>query len=248
MEREEYKRHYELEERFWWFAGRRKVILNVLDSLPLKKGNSKILDAGCGTGYNLKIFQGYGNSSGCDISEQAISFCQKRGLKSIIQADVQKMPFKNSSFDLVTLLDVLDHQSIKSDLDVLLEVQRILRKGGYFLLTSPAFNFLYSRHDLAFHTRERYTRKSLKEKLEKANFSVLRMSYFNLFLFFPLAVVRSLKKIWQKVDRPESELRPLPQRMNAILLGILKLESLLIKRIDLPLGSSVLCLAKKKSL
>jgi len=246
MEREEYQKHYELEERFWWFAGRREIILNVLDSLPLKKGNSKILDAGCGTGYNLKILQGYGNSSGCDFSDQAIFFCQKRGLKDIIKADVQKMPFKDSSFDLVTLLDVLDHQSIKSDLDVLYEIQDILKKGGYFLMTSSAFNFLYNRHDLAHHIRERYRGKSLRKKLEKTNFSVLRMSYFNFFLFFPLAFVRCLRKLWQRTNRPESDLSPIDRTINAILFWILRLESFLIKHINLPFGISILCLAKKK--
>jgi len=246
MEKEEYQKHYELEEDFWWFAGRRKIILDVLDSLPSSRGNSNILDAGCGTGFNLKSFQKYGNPSGCDFSKEAIAFCQKRGLEKIIQADVQKMPFKDSSFDLVTLLDVLDHQSIECDLSVLLEIKGLLKKGGCLLIASPAFNFLYGRHDLAYHTRERYTRKSLREKLENTNFSVLKMSYFNFFLFVPLTFVRGLRKFWQSTNQAESDLRPVDRRINTLLFGILKLESFLIKHINLPLGSSILCLAKKK--
>jgi hypothetical protein len=130
---------------------------------------------------------------------------------------------------------------------VLVEAYRVLKKGSYLLITDSAFNFLRSKHDVAFHTRERYNRKVLRERLEKANFSIALMSYFNFFLFFIVVLVRIMeKKAVKKGKKIESNLKPVHKRTNAFLYNILKLEASLLKYIRFPFGSSILCLAKKQ--
>ena len=247
MEKDEYKKHFEMEEDFWWFAGRRRIIQNVLKTSGIFGKKLEILDIGCGTGFNLKFFQAYGNSFGCDISEEALYYCQQRDLKNATCADAENLPYQNESFDLVTLLDVLYHKNVQNDINVLLEAHRVLKKGAYLLITDSAFNFLRSKHDVAFHTRERYNRKVLRERLKKANFSVSLISYFNFFLFFIVVLVRIIgKKSAKKGKKIESNLKPLHKRTNAFLYNILKFEALLLRCIRFPFGSSILCLAKKR--
>ena len=91
MEKEEYRKHFELEKDFWWFSGKRKVILNILEFFNLLGRNLTLLDIGCGTGYNLKVFDKYFSSVGCEFSSYAIYFCKKRGLKKIIQSKAKKI-------------------------------------------------------------------------------------------------------------------------------------------------------------
>ena len=152
----------------------------------------------------------------------------------------------DGSFDLVTLFDVLYHRSIHDDGDVLSETSRILKTGGHLLLTDSAFNFLLSKHDLAFHARERYNRNSLIRRLESAGLSIVKISYFNFFLFPAVALVRLFEKRRISGDeRPESNLHPMNSALNGILKGIMKSEARLLRRFNLPFGSSILCLARK---
>ena len=247
MEKDEYRKHYELEEEFWWFAGKRSIIRTVLESVFPKEKRPMLLDIGCGTGYNLKFFQSHFDSFGCDISSQALHFAKKRNANKIAQADAVELPFKDSSFDLISLLDVLYHKRIENDLAVLREVHRVLNGNGHLLITDSAFQFLQSQHDLALHTRERYTKKTLKKRLEAAGFHVEKISYFNFFLFFFIVAVRLIQKIGiRKKKTPKSNLKPLNPRLNEWLLSVMKLEASAIKYIRFPFGSSVVCLAKRK--
>ena len=244
MEKEEYRKHFELEESFWWFMGRREIILNVLKRIKRKK--LKILDVGCGTGFNLQIFQNYGTSFGCDISKEALDYCLKRSLEKVVQADGQKLPFRTGSFDLVILLDVLYHKRVKSDIKVLQEVSRVLKNKGYLLVTDSAFAFLWSRHDIAFHARERYNKKTLRKRLEKAELSIEKISYFNFFLFSPVVLMRFLERLGlRKKSKAESDLKKINTGVNKVLFSFLKLEAFLIQHLNFPFGSSLISLARK---
>ncbi len=113
----------------------------------------------------------------------------------MVKADAQRMPFKKQAFDVVAILDVLSHQSIKSDLDVLRDSYEILKKNGFLLVCESAFNFLFGPHDRALHVRERYTCGVMRKKLIQVGFEVLKTTYFNFFLFLPVAGY----KLWDKL-------------------------------------------------
>lgn len=246
MERDEYRKHFELEEIHWWFAGRREIILATLDGMDGIPAEARILDAGCGTGLNLKILRSHGMMFGFDFQEEAIRYCRKRGLNRLVRADVQRMPFKGQTFDIVLILDVLSHQTIKSDLDVLRDAHHVLKKGGFLLICDSAFNFLWSRHDRAFHIRERYTCRGMIKKLDQAGFEVLKSTYFNFFLFIPVVLFRIWDKLWQGDDHPVSHLNRVNRGVNSLLFWIFRAEAPFLRQIRLPFGSSLLCVARKK--
>src|SRR6185503_6304969 len=79
-----YTELYELEERHWWFRGRRAVIRALIDRAALGP-RPDILDAGCGTGANLVHFGALGRALGVDPSPEAVSRCRQRGLDGVVQ-------------------------------------------------------------------------------------------------------------------------------------------------------------------
>lgn len=246
MEKDEYRKHFKLEETHWWFAGRRAIIEATIKGLNELATEGRVLDAGCGTGINLIAFEKLGKTFGLDFEAEALRYCRRRGLKRLVQGDVQRLPFADGTFNLVFLLDVLSHKTITSDEAVLQDVHRILRRGGFLLLFDSAFNFLWGRHDRALHIRKRYVIREITQKMDVAGFQVLKSTYFNFFLFFPIVLFRFVDKLWVGDDYPVSHLNKVNEGVNGLLFRIFQAEAPLLRYIRLPFGCSLLCVGKKR--
>jgi SAM-dependent methyltransferase len=249
VRKEFYAEYFALEDKHWWFVGRRRLLLKLLGRVfrPADSdARREILDVGCGTGTMLQHLSAYGNTTGADADAEAVYFCRKRGLENVLQLTDATLPFEPGSFDLVTVLDVLEH--IDDDLGMLREVFRVLKPDGLLLATVPAYRFLWGPQDeISLHKR-RYRAKELKARLEQAGFSLLKLSYFNTFLFPFIAAIRLGRKI---VPGPPAELKSdftLTKAgfLNQLLASIFSWERHLITRFDLPFGVSIVALARKK--
>jgi ubiquinone/menaquinone biosynthesis C-methylase UbiE len=237
MELQEYDLMYQLENTHWWFLAKRKFIATVFPKVK----KVKILDIGCGTGGTTKFLKTYGEVVGLEANPLARSLAQKRGLK-IIAGTAEKLPFEKETFDVVTIFDVLYHQHIESDIKVLKEAYRVLKPQGYLVVTDCALPFLKSPHDEIMQARERYTKKELTQKIEKAGFKVEKASYV-FFLVFPLTL---LKRFLDRITKSHSSnVSPVPKILNHLLLTICHLEAWLLKIGTLPGGSSLIVVAKK---
>lgn len=243
MKKEEYQRIFELEEKHWWYLGMKKIATSLLSPQIKNKNNLEILDAGCGTGGMILCLQQFGKVQGIDLSKEALNYCRKRGLKNIFQASVEKIPFPDKTFDLITSFDVLYHQWVKDDLVAIREIYRVLKPGGYFLVRVPAYDWLRGKHDKVVYTRHRYTKGELAQKLKLCGLKILRATYANTILFPPALFKRLLEKILPR--NRTSDIRPLPKFINAILTGIFYLEVKIISKFDLPFGLSIFVLAQK---
>jgi ubiquinone/menaquinone biosynthesis C-methylase UbiE len=238
MEIAEYEKMYKLEGDYWWWVGRRKLIKNILDKLDLN--SAAILDAGCGTGINLKYLSGYGAAIGVDSSRDALNFCRKRGIKNVSQGDAERLSFRDNTFDLITALDLLEHLD---DNQALRGFYRVLKPNGYLVLTVPAFNFMWSPHDEAAHHKRRYNRRQLKTILEANGFIIEKLSHWNFFFFLPVVLMRLLKRS-RKNQEVKTDVAELPDIINSLFTSILEFESCLIRRLNLPFGVSLVCLAR----
>lgn len=236
MEPQEYEKMYQLEDSHWWFVNKRRLIRRFL------KTNSKILDIGCGTGANLKAFSIYGRAIGIDISPLAIRSSLLRGCPFLVRASINNLPFKNNIFDTVTLLDVLYHRMVREDKKALVEVYRVLKKEGRVIITDSALEFLRGPHDVAVHGARRYDKARLRQLVEEAGFNIQRLTYTYFLLFPVICAIRLFKRTGSS-----SDLKSVHPILNYVLLMIQGIEGLLLKIVNLPIGSSILCVARKVS-
>lgn len=241
MKQEEYRKMFALEDTHWWFCAKRMYAQVFLGQA--RRRFAKILDIGCGTGRNLLMLKDFGESYGVDLSPLALKFCSQRHQALVKFGGAEELPFADKSFDLVTIFDVLYHQGIRSDLKALAEAYRVLKPGGYLLVNDCAHQWLYGPHDRAMKARQRYSRSELKGKIIRAGFKVKRASYTNM-LTFPLFLLNRLLKKYLNVDGG-SDVGSLPEWLNRSLLVICRIESKVLKYLDLPIGSSIMVLAQK---
>lgn len=243
MQTAEYARNYAFEEHYWWFVGRRKLILQTLLPLVQRLGAARLLDIGCGTGYTLSALGEHTQAFGLDIAGEALGFSKDRGLDRLVQATALDLPFLDDSLDAITALDVLEH--LDDDEAALREWHRACRPGGYLVLNVPAIRSLWSGEDHVSQHRRRYTRAELAEKVADAGFAVRRITYANTLL---LPAVFGTILYYRLLDRQalyRSNLRPLPAWLNRLLTAVFSFEASCLTRIDSPIGSSLMCLAQK---
>jgi SAM-dependent methyltransferase len=241
-----YRDYFEIEDRHWWFRGRRAIFLRLLDRYlpPSNSRERRLLDVGCGTGAMLRDLERYGTATGIEAEDAAVRLCRERGLTGVQRAEAPPLPFEDESFDLVTALDVLEH--VDDDLEVMREIERTLRPGGLTLLSVPAYGFLWGLQDEVAHHKRRYVAGQLSQRVEAAGLEIRRLSYFNTVLFLPIAIVRLLRRVRASEPRLRSDFDMTgPGRLNEVLARMFASEAWMLERADLPFGVSIMALAAK---
>jgi len=239
---------FNLEENFWWFVGMREIT-DTIASRELLRSNLTILDAGCGTGFNLGHYSaGKGHEVyGLDVTMDALQWVRKRGFVKVTQASVTDIPLESDVFEMVFSFDVLQQLSPELGERAIREMHRILKPGGHLFVRAAAFEWLRSSHDEELHTVHRFTRDEMTSKLRRAGFEVEWNSYTN-GLLFPIILVRRFLKRFGIGGG--TDVRPLPQGLgwlDSIFRRILFAEAWWFKRGGrLPVGLSVVCYARKK--
>lgn len=242
------------EDKHAWFAGRTRAILKYLDAeIPTKQPGKQrlILDVGGGAGNMAHHLAHYGQVIGIDTNPRPLGVAAARGLESC-QSSGDVMPFGDDQFDLVALLDTVEH--IPDEFGVFEECRRVLKPKGKLIVTVPAFMWLWSYNDVINEHQRRYTVPELRQKLEITGFQVRRISYNNFFLFPAIAGIRLLRPDDPELESPhltqdsdvyQVEMEPIPEPANTILHGVGWLEGELLQFASLPFGTSIICLAEK---
>jgi SAM-dependent methyltransferase len=212
------------------------VIRGELARLHLPRSAS-ILDAGCGSGRMLDELADLGEVHGIDASRLAVEAARARGHERVELGAIERLPFRDASFDLVTCLDVLEHTP--DELATLTELLRVTRPGGHLLVTVPAYQALWSAHDEVNDHYRRYTRRRLRAAALRAGWELERDSHFNSLLLAPAAVVR-LTARRRRSRAAESELALTPSALDPLLELPLRAEAALMRRgLSLPAGLSI---------
>jgi SAM-dependent methyltransferase len=235
----------ELEDRHWWFVGRRSIAASWLQAaLPEP---ARILDLGCGTGGNLAMLSQHGEVVGAELDEQAAQLARARDIAPVVRGELpDALPLAAESFDCVTMFDVLEH--IADDAATLRTVHELLAPNGQLLLTVPAFPFLWGAHDVAHHHQRRYRAAPLRALLQQAGFEVQRLSYCNSWLFPPAALVRLLRRwLGSEASAAGVELALPPAALNRLLAAVFASERFVLAHGRFPFGVSLIALARKSS-
>jgi SAM-dependent methyltransferase len=163
----------------------------------------------------------------------------------VCRASVLAVPFPAAAFDVVATFDVLYHRAVPDDDRALRELARVLRPGGWLLARVPAHNHLRGAHDLQVHTRHRYAHAELRGKVEAAGLGVRRLTYAGLLLMPPALVRRGLQRRAVATAQAHSDVTLPAPPVNAALCTLLAWERWWLPRRDLPVGLSLIVLARK---
>jgi SAM-dependent methyltransferase len=232
------------ERDHFWFRGFRRFIHPLLADVARGAGDLLILDSGCGTGNNLRVLRQYGRAVGIDITWSGLAYARGRGERQVARASATTLPFRASQFDLVTSFDVLYAFDDAMEKDALEEMFRVLRPGGHLIVNVAALRALTGNHSVLGGEVRRYHRRELRDHLVRTGFEVRRLTYTNFTLLPLVAGVRFAQRfIGHKESDREISVPAAP--VNALLSGVLAAESALLRVVDLPLGSSLLALARK---
>ncbi|HXM86245.1 MAG TPA: methyltransferase domain-containing protein [Solirubrobacteraceae bacterium] len=238
MDRDYELQTHQAEDRHWWYRGRRSVLDGVIDEMRLP-ARAEILDAGCGSGRNMIDLARHGTVTGVELSATSVSLARERCTGEVIEGSVLEMPFEAGRFDLAASLDVIEH--LEDDLAALRELRRVVKPGGTLLVTVPAYQWLWSGHDVVNHHYRRYTRRSLQRVGEQAGWEQARTTYFNSLLLPAAISLRVLDRFNRKTTESSLDLWVPPAPLNWLLERPLALEAAMIGRGGrIPAGLSLL--------
>lgn len=240
----DYQYMFNIEERYWWYVGMRRITDTLLAG-QLQNKNLKILDAGCGTGMNLLHFENKGHAAfGFDLAPEAVSAVRTRGFQKVVRASITEIPCATGTFDLACSFEVIDE--VPDQARAIQELHRVLKPGGFLLLRLPAFNWLRSSHDDDIGTLRRFTLPEMETALQHAGFTICRSTYANS-LLFPVAALRRFLKRFGIGSGTDT--KPLPaglRWLDPVFLAMLRLESVFLQSFGkLPFGLSAICYAQK---
>lgn len=245
MEKKIYQKLYEIEKSHWWFVARRKIVVNLIESIvSAHKVTPRILDIGCSVGITTGIFSRYGWTCGLDFSREALKFCNAHNGVSFIQGDARKLPVLFESCDVIVALDLLEH--LQDDELALREFNRVLKQNGFVIISVPAFTILWGALDRLAHHFRRYRLKQLRDKISKNGFVVKKISYINCLLFVAVLVSRLMERVFRKGFQADADLKIPVKAVNSVLEKIFASESNLIGKFSLPFGNSIICVAQKR--
>jgi SAM-dependent methyltransferase len=236
------------DEHHWWYRGRRRIIDVELQQLPLP-AVAQVLDAGCGSGRTLQELARYGAVSGIELDPDAAAVAGGRGAYDVRIGRLEELPWPDGAFDLITCLDVIEHTP--DDYATLAELHRVTRPGGWLMVTVPAYELLWSRHDVDNHHFRRYSRGPLRRVAARAGWQVQRMTSFNSVLLAPAAAVRLAQRRVPAGDGSDefaADLNIGPAWLNGLLEQPLRAEARWLARgHTLPLGLSLLAVLQRPS-
>jgi SAM-dependent methyltransferase len=238
---------YRVEQRHFWWIGLRSFARPLIADALAGRSNARILDCGCGTGANLVLLGEFGRASGFDLSWRGLEFAHQYGRRSVAQASMTRIPFTDATFDLVTAFDVLYSLSEADEPIAVREMFRVLKPGGSIIVNVAALRILRGNHAVFGDERRRSTRRRLRGLLSDAGFEVTRLTYSNASLFPLILAVRTGQRVMGLASPEEAgtdvvvPMRP----VNAFLTMLLRLEARALRVANMPIGSSLLCVARK---
>lgn len=253
MQQDYYKEYYDLGRKHWCFLAREKIISNyiqkLIDEKTIKNQDLKILNVGCGPGRSSEYLSSFGNVVSIEYDKECCEFAAEKTGLEIIHGSITELPFEDNLFDLVCAFDVIEH--VEDDQLAVNELKRVAKKGALVLITVPAFNSLWSHHDVINHHFRRYKSQEVIHLFEKvADGKRIYVTYFNFFLFPFIYFIRkgsNLFKSGKNRTGSGSDFEAFkPGILNSFFYNLMYFESRFInKRTRLPFGVSILYNWKK---
>jgi SAM-dependent methyltransferase len=241
MERKVYDQMAELDSRHWWFTARHRILEGIIERIVKPPKDARILELGAGTGHNLEMLSRFGSVEASELDPGARELAAQRLGRPVVEAALPDLSmFSAATYDLIALLDVLEH--VPDDRSSLVAIKERLKPGGTLLLTVPINPWMWSAHDVAHHHHRRYRKQEIRQLALDAGYEIELLSPFNSLLFPPIAAVRLVGKLTGKDDSDDA----MPSGpVNKVLDTIFGLERELVGRVPLPFGVSLVAVLRR---
>lgn len=231
------ERRADTEVTHWWHRAKRDLVVRVLEHLP---ATGPVVDVGCGAGAMLADVP-VAPAFGVEESEGAALHAQAVRPGAVVRGEGKALPFGDCSLGCVLALDVIEHHPRPEEM--LAEIARVVRPGGFLVVTVPAYDWMWSYADHVLGHYRRYTRRRLEADVRGAGLEVVRCTHFHSWLLGPAWAFRTVRG--SITARPTPDDFPLPGPMNRALLALSRAESRVLGGRDLPFGLSILAVARK---
>ena len=238
---------HRVEARHFWFRGLRRFLLPLLRQAVAGRPGARLLDCGSGTGVNLPLLARFGQVWAVDLSAYGVGLARSAGFMRSARASVAQLPFPDHGFDVATSIDVLYCLDEENEQRAIDEMFRVLRPGGAAILNLPAMRILRGNHSVLSEELRRYDRPRVRALLQGAGFRVERLTYTNATLFPLVLAQRTIERAvgLASPDRAAERMKVPSLLVNELLAAMLALESVALRFVSVPFGSSLLCLARK---
>ncbi len=218
----------------WYYRSKAKAMMRLLSNLKV----STVLDVGAGSGFfsRFLLAREVADVAWCvDISYAKNFDALEAGRLIHFRRSVEDV-----NADLVLFMDVLEH--VDDDVGLLRSYVEKVHSGSRFLISVPAFKFLWSGHDVFLGHKRRYTLSQIEEVVERAGLKVKHATYYFGAVFPVAATIRMFGAL--SYGEAHSQLRQHHPIVNEILAALSNLE-LPLMMINKIAGLTVFCLAEK---
>jgi SAM-dependent methyltransferase len=233
------------EATHFWFRGFRKFIAPVIADVASGRPGLRLVDCGCGTGHNLQLLRPHGRAVGFDLSPTGLVRARATGV-TVVRGDVTHIPLASGTFDVATSFDVL--QCVEADVDAVREMARIVRPGGVVVVTLAALDALRGDHAEVWQEVRRYTPASARRLVAAAGLTPERVSFMFASLFPLMMSVRLVQRFTRRFGRSvraDTDIAVPIEPVNQLLTALVIAEAALTRHVPMPIGSSLLVVARK---
>lgn len=238
---------YRAEQSHFWFRGFRQYMTPMLARATAGIASPKILDCGCGTGSNLEMLRPFGKAVGFDLTRIGTEFARAHGHR-VAQGSIGEIPFRSGAFDLATSFDVFQVLPDGVEQTAIKEMWRVVKPGGRILLHVAALDILYGGHSALSQETRRYTPGKLRTLVESTGFAIERLTFDHCTLLPFMLPVRLWHRLQSRngvIEGSESEIAVPIAPVNMALTALVSLEAMALRAVNMPIGSSLMCLARK---
>lgn len=233
------------EDQHFWFKGLRRNARLLLEQALGGRRGVLIVDCGSGTGRNLDWLREYGRAVGVERSLVGLG-AGGRSRRLMARSTVTRLPFADASVDVATSFDVLYCLPDADERQAVREMWRVLKPGGVLLVNAAALDILHGSHSALTMEQRRYTRRRLTTLLTAAGFTVDRLTFTNMMTFPLTLAVRLADRVRGRTDvASDADLRVPPAPINAVLSAAVAVDAALLRVMNLPVGTSLMCVARK---
>ena len=236
------------EQSHFWFRGFRWFVQPEVGQALEGRAGATIVDCGCGTGANVAWLATYGRAFGFDLTWNGLELGHAMGRSNLARASIAAIPFPDACADLATSFDVFQCLPEPIEREALREMWRILKPGGQIVLNVAALDVLRGAHATLSEEVRRYTPSRLRHVVETAGFTIERLTFVNASLFplmLPVRVIQRWTSKTGEVPAGEFDIHVPAAPVNSLLSGLVWMEAATLRHVNMPIGSSILCRARK---